>query len=204
MPSMVSGMQRTLSQFFLMFLVAPFGTAAVAAHSVTQRVEMVLFMPGMAFGMGAGVLAGQNLGAGRPERAERGTWMAIAVVQGFLIVASIGILLGAEGIISIVNSEPGLVTTASAFLRIAVSGYAVLGLTSVLMNALSGTGDTVPPMIVSLVTIWLIQLPLAYYLPIITDLGVLGIRWAMVSTVVVGGIAYLAYFRTGRWKRRRF
>jgi Na+-driven multidrug efflux pump len=164
---------------------------------------MVLFMPGMAFGTAAGVLAGQNLGAGHPERAERSAWMAVAVVEAFLITASIAILVGAEGIIGIFNSEPGVVATASDFLRIAVCGYAVLGLTSVLMSTLSGTGDTVPPMIVSLVTIWFIQLPLAYYLPTITDLGVLGIRWAMVSTMVVGGIAYLAYFRTGRWKRRR-
>ena len=75
-PAMVSGMQRTMSQFFLMYFMAAFGTVAVAAHTIIQRVEMVLFMPGMAFGNGAGVLVGQNLGAGRPERAERSAWLA--------------------------------------------------------------------------------------------------------------------------------
>lgn len=202
-PAMVSGMERTFSHFFLMYFMAPFGTAAVAAHTIIQRVEMVLFMPGMAFGNAAGVLVGQNLGAGQPQRAERSVWMAGAMVGVMIVVCSAAILLFAESIAGIFNQEADLVEQASRFMRIAVVGYIALPLMVVFMSALSGAGDTLPPMIISTITIWLIQLPMAYFLPMYTDIGVDGIRWAIVAGMVAGAIGYTAYFRTGRWKRKK-
>jgi len=202
-PAMVSGMQRTMTQFLLVYFMAGFGTLAVAAHTLVQRVEMVLFMPGMAFGMGAGVLVGQNLGAGRPERAERSAWLAGALVGGILLVCSIAVLLFAENIARIFNSEEALVATSGKFMRIAVVGYLLMPLTAVFMSALSGAGDTVPPMIISVTVAWLIQIPLAYFLPQITDLGVYGVRWGIAVGMVVSAVAFLAYFRTGRWKRKQ-
>ena len=202
-PALVSGVQRTFSQFFLMLFMAPFGTLAVAAHSINQRVEMVLFMPGMAFGMASGVLVGQNLGAGRPERAERSAWLAAGMVEGLLIVVVLAILVWAEGIVRLFNPEPALVEIGAIFLRIALVGYTVLGLMMVMMQALSGAGDTVPTMVISLVVVWLVTLPLAYFLPRVTELGVFGVRWAMVAGMVVSALTYTMYFRLGRWKRKK-
>jgi Na+-driven multidrug efflux pump len=170
----------------------------VAAHALVQRVEMILFMPGGGLGMAAGVLAGQNLGAGQPERAERTGWLAAGFMEGVMLIGAGAILLWAEEIVGLFNTEPGLVAIASTFLRIATAGYLVLGLNAVLMQCLSGVGDTLPPMIFGLVTVWLVQLPLA-----VTDLGVYGIRWAIVSGLVAGASAYTVYFRMGRWKRKK-
>jgi len=202
-PAMVSAMQRTMSQLFLLRFVAEFGTIAVAAHSVANRVEMVLFMPGMAFGTAAGVLVGQNLGAGQPERAEKSAWLAAAVVEAILITCSVAILIWPGGIIRIFNAEAPLVAMASVFLRIGVAGYVVLGVTAVAMMALNGAGDTFWPMVFSVVGVWAVTLPLAFFLPKVGNLGVYGVRWAVVAGMVVSAIAFLAYFRTGRWKRKQ-
>jgi Na+-driven multidrug efflux pump len=200
---MVGGIQRTLSNFFLMWFMASFGTIAVAAHSINLRIEMVLFMPGMAFGMASGVLAGQNLGARQPDRAERGIWMAVGLVQSLMVVLSIMMLVWAKGVVSIFNAERSTIDIGSTFLRIAVAGYFVMGLMFVLMQALTSAGDTLPMMIISIGTAWAVTLPLAYFLPRIADLGPLGVRWAMVAGIVVGAIATIIYFRLGRWKTRR-
>jgi Na+-driven multidrug efflux pump len=174
----------------------------VAAHTVNQRIEMILFMPAFAIGMAAGVLAGQNLGAEKPDRAEKGAWLAVILVESFMIICSIVILVAAENIVGLFNNEPELISTAATFLRIAVTGYAVLGFAAVLMNSLMGAGDTMPPMVVGLVTVCLITLPLAYFLPRITDLGVLGVRWAMVADLLIPAIFFTIYFRIGRWKTK--
>jgi len=203
LPSLVGGIQRTLSSFLLMWFMAPFGTIAVAAHSINQRIEMILFMPGMALGMASGVLAGQNLGAGQPDRAEKGVWMAIGLVQSLMVVLSIVMLVWAEGVISIFNTEPSTVAIGSTFLRISAAGYFVMGFMSVLMQTLAGAGDTVPMMVIMVSTTWAVTIPLAYFLPDIANLGPLGIRWAMVAAIVVGAAASLIYFRLGRWKTRR-
>ncbi len=202
-PALISGLQRNATQLILMSFVVPFGTIAVAAHTLNQRIEMILLMPCFALGMAAGVLAGQNLGAGQPERAEKGAWLAVGMVQGIMVLFSIAILLGAEYFVRIFSSEPDLIETAATFLRIAVSGYIVLSFVAVFMNSLQGAGDTVPPMVVSVLTVLLITLPGAYFLPKMTGLGVLGIRWAMAAEMVVQAVIFVFYFRTGRWKTRR-
>lgn len=202
-PAMVSGMQQTATQFILLFFVVPFGTAAVAAHTVVQRVEMLLFMPGMAFGTGAGVLVGQNLGANRPDRAERGVWLATAIAEGIVLVSSLAIFLWPEAIVRVFNSEPAVLEIAVPFLRIAVVGFSVVGFASVMMMALSSAGDTFVPMLVTIITVWAVQLPLVILLPKVGDLGVLGVRWAIVVGMLISAVVYVWYFRLGRWKRKQ-
>ncbi len=66
-PASISGIQRNLNQFIIQVFMAPFGAAALAAHTITQRLEMFIMMPAMSFGQGAAVLVGQNLGAKKPD-----------------------------------------------------------------------------------------------------------------------------------------
>jgi len=184
-------------------LIVPFGTLAVAAHSLVQRVEMLLFPPCQGLGIASGVLVGQNLGAHQPRRAERSVWQAAGLAQGIVIVCSITVLVWAEEIVSIFNTEPNLVAMTSIFLRIGVTGFLMMGFSSVLMQSISGAGDTVPVMVFSIMTAWGVTIPLAYLLPRVGDLGVYGLRWALVIGMAAGAAASLIYFRTGRWKRKR-
>lgn len=202
LPSSIAGIQRTLSQFVIQMFMAPFGTIALAAHTINQRVEMFIMMPVMAFGQGGGVLVGQNLGAKQPERAEKSAWLAVFVIEGFLIVAVLALFFWTAPVIRIFNSEPEMVKMAGAFLHISILGYIVMPFMFVLMNVLQSAGDTVPPMVISIITTWVVTIPLAWLLPEL-GMGVFGIRWAMVISAAVGGVANIVYFRTGKWKTRR-
>jgi len=202
-PASIMTMERTLGNMVLMWFLVPYGTLAVAGHSLVQRVEMFFIMPCMGLGIGSGVLAGQNLGAGQPDRAEKSGWLAVIIAESFTAVGSIAILLWAENIIGIFNSDSDVVEVASTFLRIAVAGFLILGLYAVLSQTISGAGDTLPPMLVTLMNLWAVQIPLAFFLPRITDLGVLGVRWAIVAGMASAMIAYVIYFRLGRWKRKK-
>ncbi len=203
LPAAVMAVQRNVSQLVLMWFMVPFGTLAVAAHSLNQRMEMLLFMPAWGFGIAASVLVGQNLGAGQPERAERSGWLAAALAEGVMLVCSLAIWLWAEGIIRIFSPEPAVVELGGIFLRIATAGYAVMALTAVLQQSISGAGDTLPPMLFSTLFMFGVQVPLAWLLPRVTDLGVYGVRWAIVAGTVVGTIAYIVYFRLGKWKQKK-
>ena len=201
-PSSIMGVQMSLGNFVLIKLISPFGTSAVAAHTIWQRIDMLLMMTVMGIGMGAGILAGQNLGAGKPERAVKSAWTAALMGEGFLLISGVFILFGAESVVKLFNSEPALVETGAAFLRIAASSYLIVSFYLVFQYCISGSGDTLPPMIFSIIGTWLIQLPLAYFLPKITDWGVYGIRWAMVITAILLTICFILYFLSGRWKRK--
>ena len=202
-PACIMSIQRSLSYLVLAWLMAPFGTVAVAAHSLAQRIDTLLFLPTWALGTGAGVLVGQNLGAQQPHRAERSTWLATGLVTIVMLIATAIFLLQAEGIVSIFNTEPGLIDIGGDFLRIAVAGYLLTGLTVVFQQAVLGAGDTFPAMLISILMVWVLQLPLAFFLPQVGNLGVYGVRWALVIGIAIGAVAYAIYFRVGRWKRKK-
>lgn len=202
LPASIGSMERTLGNLILMWFMTPFGTIAVAGHTLNQRMEMFLVVPGMGFGQAAGVLAGQNLGAKQPERAERTGWLAAGLLSGVMLIISLAILLWAENIVRIFSTEPELVELASTFIRIAVAGYIVMGLTAALRQCINGAGDTLVPMVVMLLNMWLVQVPLAFFLPRFTSLGVYGVRWAIVAGMASEAIVYTIYFRLGRWKHK--
>jgi len=202
-PAAIMGMERSFSNTVLMWIMAPFGTLAVAGHALMQRIEAVVRMPTNGLGVGAGVLAGQNLGANKPDRAEKSGWLAVGIGQVLAFIVVLAMLLWAENIIRIFNSEPDVVKIASVFLRIAAAGYSSMGIYFVLQQCISGTGDTLPPMLIAMLNFWLVQISLAYLLPEYTGLGVYGVRWAIVAGMVVGSIAYALYFKIGRWKRKK-
>ena len=203
LPASITAMERTLGNLVLIWFMTPFGTLAVAAHTINQRVEMFIHTPAMGLGQAAGVLAGQNLGARQPTRAERTGWLGAGFLAGVMLVISLVILLWAENIVSIFTPDPQLVEIAGTFLRIASAGYLVMGITAALQQCVNGAGDTLIPMVIMLLNMWAVQVPLAYLLPKVTGLGVLGVRWAIVAGATTSAIVYTTYFRLGRWKNKK-
>ena len=202
-PASITGAERNFANLVLMWFVVPFGTFAVAAQSLAQRIDMFIHMPTMGLGQAAGILAGQNLGARQPERSARTGWLAAGLVTAVMAVVAILLWFGAEYVVRIFNAESGLVEIAGTFLRIQIASYMVFGMVIVLMQCLNGVGDTVMPMLTTMLTMWGVQVPLAYSLPRITNLGVYGVRWGMVTANIVRAIIYLIYFKAGWWKRRQ-
>ena len=182
--------------------IARFGTDAVAANTILSRVEQVIMMPGQGLGNAAGVLAGQNLGAGKPKRAEKSGWIAVSLVVSMLIAFALGIFFWAKPVVSIFTNDQAAITYGASFLRIACAGYIIVGVSLVLPPCINGAGDTFVPMLAGIVSMWGAQIPLAYILPN-TSLGVYGVRWAIVVAVWLRALTYIVYFRSGRWKRKR-
>ena len=202
-PTLISMLQSSFSMLVLTKIIVPFGTQAIAANSLVGNVQGFVITPNLGLGGAVSVLVGQNLGAKQPERAVKSTWLGAGILQGFLIACGVIILIWAENIVSIFNNDPALVSLGAAFLRIATVGYLVMGINSALMSCISGAGDTLPNMIINIGIIWAIQIPLTYFLSNYTEIGVYGIRWAMVISTFAGTIAYFLYFRLGRWKHKK-
>jgi putative MATE family efflux protein len=202
LPAFLFSVQASLASLVLLKLIAPFGTMAVAAHNLSMRVEGLVLMPIGGMSLAAAVLVGQNLGAQRPDRAERGAWISIALIEGFTVLVSVAIFIFAAGIVRVFNSDPELIGVASGFLRIAAAGYFAVGISSVLQNCLNGAGDTMPPMLITLLITWLVQVPLAFFLPSFTGLAAYSVRWGILAGWAVSAVVYVLYFRSGRWKRK--
>ncbi len=202
-PNSITNMQRTFPFLAMVWFVAPFGTSALAAYSLITRVDAFMRNPAASLGQSSGILAGQNLGAGQPERAEKSGWLAAGLFTGLMAIFSLGIWVWAEYIVRVFNAEPAVVEIASAFLRIGIVSYMMFGAVMVLSWTIEGIGDTLPPLLATILTLWLMQMPLAYFLPRFTDLGVYGIQWAVSIALIMRAIIFSTYFKLGRWKRQR-
>ena len=202
-PASVTGMQRSLGYLLLTWIIVPFGTIAVAAHSLTQRVDQFVSIGGMGLGQASGVLVGQNVGAGQPADAERCGWLGVYLCTGIMIFSSLLLWILGPYIIKMFNSEPDLVAMGNTFIRIQIISYLFFGFALTLQMSLNGVGDTFAIMVVVLISIFGVQVPLAFLLSNFTALGVYGTRWAIVIGTVAMAISYAVYFRMGRWKYKK-
>jgi putative MATE family efflux protein len=202
-PASIMGVQRSLSNLVLAWFMVPFGTAAVAAHSLIQRMDLVLMMITTGLGIGSGILIGQYLGANQPEKAQRSGWLALGLGSVIMLVCSSALLIWPERIVGLFTSDPDLVELAGVFLRIAAAGYLIQSFSGVLQGAVSGAGDTMAAMIFSLAMTWAVQLPISFLMTRSAEFGVYGVRWAMVASLVFGALVFVVYFATGRWKHKR-
>ncbi len=202
-PSSTTFVLISLTELIMTKFIAAFGTAAVASQMLAQRIDQMIQNLSGGLGTAAGVLGGQNLGAGKPRRAEVTGWFAVAMATAISATCAIIVWFWIEKILGLFNHDPELIGVAATFLRIQIVGYAVWGSVVGLSLFLNGVGDTLIPLLANISTMLGVQVSLAYVLPHYTSLGLYGIRWAVVSGVVIRAIIYLSYFKGGRWKHKR-
>lgn len=202
LPSTIQMTLRSFSRATLLGIVALYGTFAVAAYGVAARVFMTVFVPGFGLGNAAATLVGQNLGAEKPERAARSAWLIAGYNAALMLACAAAIVPLAEPIIAAFNDTPGVVALGAEALRVFAVGYVFSALGSVLARGLDGAGNTLPAMVINLLTLWGIQIPLAWLFSSLLGWGTTGL-WAGISAAnVANGLIFAYWFRRGRWKHR--
>jgi putative MATE family efflux protein len=199
-PASVTAGERALAQLVLIGLVAPYGATTLAAFSLTRRIEMLSHVGAGGIGQSTGTMVGQNLGAGKPDRARKSVYWGIIFVNISTFVAVALMMAFPRQFLSFFNDDPELLDVAVKWLQIQAIGYLVMSTGLVFQHAYNTAGDTMVPMIVTLISIWGVQQPLAWVLPDL-GLGQYGIAWAVVAAFVVRLAIYIPYFFTNRWAR---
>jgi len=187
---------------FINKIVALFGTDAIAALGIGNRMESVSFLTCIGFSTAASTLVGQNLGAGKPGRSSEAAWKTAGIsvlVTGFV---SAMFLAFPRQIASFFISDPRVIEIGIGYLRILALSQTFMALEIVFEGAFGGAGNTVPPMVVSIAGS-AARIPLAYLLAVHWGIGINGVWWAITSTSIVKGIASALWFRQGRWKTKK-
>jgi len=182
-------------------IMSEFGTSAVASIPVGNRAESISFMTCFGFYLATSAMVGQNLGANKPERAEKAAWASAGIVT--LITGFYGLIfyLFSEQIPAIFTQEPEVIKNAAMYLKILALSQIFMGYEIVLEGAFSGAGFTLPPMLISIPGT-LLRIPIAYYLAITLGMGPVGIFWAITISTIIKGIAIVIWFKAGTWKRK--
>ncbi len=192
----------TSSWIGLMRIMSVFGSESLAGYTIAVRIIVFSILPSWGMSNAAATLVGQNLGAGKPERAEKSVWMSGLINMVFLI--GIGILFNiyADFLVRLFTDEEAVIAVGAQCLRYISYGYAAYAYGMVMIQAFNGAGDTTTPTKINFFCFWLFEIPLAYLLALKFGLNERGVFISIIAAESLLGIAGMLLFKRGRWKER--
>jgi len=144
---------------------------------------------------------GQNIGAGKFDRARKGLIETIKMTSILTLFLSLIVVIFSHQLMNLFISDPAVVEIGEKYLYFVGSFYVVFAVMFAYNGILRGAGDTLIPMFITLFSLWLIRIPCAYFLS--NHFGVIGIWWSIPTGWLVGLIASYIYYKTGKWKSKR-
>ena len=193
----------TASWLGLVKIVAVFGDAAIAGYTIALRIIVFALLPSWGMSNAAATLVGQNLGAGKPARAERSVWVTGFANMCVLGLVAITFIAFAEPLIGIFTTDPAVVPYGVSCLRFISYGYIFYAYGMVMVQSFNGAGDTNTPTVINLCCYWLFQIPLAYSLAIPFGFGANGVFVAITISESLLAVVSVIVFRRGKWKTRQ-
>jgi putative MATE family efflux protein len=198
--AMVQYLISTASWLSLARINAAFGSSAVAGYTIGIRMITFAILPSWGISSAAATLVGQNLGAKRPDRAERAVWLAGGYNMAFLTLVGIVFLLFARPIVGQFTTDPAVVAFGVATLQFVSLGYPFYAWGMVMEQAFNGAGDTVTPTWINLGCYWAFQFPLTMLLAFRAGLGPRGVYLGICLAETLLAAVSVIWFRRGRWK----
>lgn len=193
----------TSSWILLVRIIAVSGPTAIAGYTIAIRIVIFALLPAWGLSNAAATLVGQNLGAKHPDRAERSVWITGYVNMVLMGVLGLILILFPDPLIRVFIDDPAVIKEGIISLRIISIGFIMYALGMVLIQGFNGSGDTITPTWINLISFWIVEIPLAALLAIYFDLGLLGACIAIVVAESILTLISLFLFRRGKWKLRK-
>ncbi len=204
-PTALEQSTSALAMILMTAMVATFPPAVVAAYGLGNRLTSLIFLPAMGMGQAIDAVVGQNLGAGKPERAARAAKLATKLVAVVLLPFAVVAAVTPEPIVAVFLGAGGpraaeTIVHASDYLRIASVMFVFMGVLQVMLGTFRGAGNTKTALVMSAITLWVVRLPATYVLVFVEGWAETGI-WVAVALGDIGGaIVAVAWFTRGTWK----
>jgi len=196
-----TGFQQTfvsLGFLALYRIVNMFGTPTIAAYTIAMRIDMFAAMPAMNFSAALSTFVGQNIGANKFERIGRGLNSTLGMTSVISVTVTILAMFFAEPLMYLFTNDAEVVAVGRQYIYVVSGFYIVFSTMFIINGVLRGAGDTFFPMIITILSLWVIRIPASYLLSL--KIGTLGIWWGIPVAWAFGVIASYIYYKTGKWK----
>lgn len=198
-----AGIQMSLvavGSMVVMSKINSFGEAYTAGYNVGYRMDQLAFLPVQSLSNAVTAFVGQNMGAKLPDRAQKGVRVTVAAAVVWSLAMTAVLIPCGPFLIAQFSETPAVIDAGAAYLRGIMPFYVLFAVFFTLNNAMRGAGESVFPMVNTILSLILLRVPAVYFLanrfgPESMYYG-FGIGWA------VGFAATTAYYLSGRWKRR--
>lgn len=196
-----AGAQRLMISLGLVALfrmVNGFGTNMVAAFAAVGRLDGFIFMPAVNLSEAISTFVGQNLGAGKLQRIQRGYRVTLGLAMGVILCLSAAVLVFRTSLVALFTTDPEVIRLGARYLLIAGGFYAAFAVMLVTGGLVRASGHSLVPMLLTLITLWVVRIPLSWFLS--QSMGPDGIWLGSPAAWCVGMLLSFAYYKTGRWR----
>lgn len=196
-----TGIQQTLvaiGALALLGIVNQYGTDVIAGYSVASRLDSMALIPAMAFSSALSTFVGQNIGANKTERIRTGLNAAMKMSILVAVLITLIIVFFGHILMSLFSNDLAVIEVGDQYLTIVSAFYILFTGMFIYNGLLRGAGDTMLPMFFSLLSLWLIRIPLAWILS--EKFGSVGIWWSIPAGWFIGLALSYFYYKTGRWR----
>jgi len=204
LPTTATMMIVSSSVMVVMRFVNGLGTAAVAAYGIGIVLDSLVMMPSQSFGIAMSTIAGQNIGAGKPERVGRFLRDTLFISISIAIVAGIFLVYSVPWITRIFQPDPEdyeeILPLLTIYIRVMTIRYLMMSIFFPTNSTIRGAGDTIASMFLVIITQLLIRVPAVIILVPIMGFG--GVAWSLTLSTVLGFTLVTIYYNTGIWKKR--
>lgn len=198
-----SGFQQTFVSIGFLALykiVNQFGTATIAAYSIAMRIDLFAIMPAMNFSAAISTFVGQNIGANKFHRIGKGLNATLVMMSVISITISALALIFARPLMGAFTNDAEVIMIGTEYIYVVSGFYIVVSTMFIFTGVLRGAGDTIIPMFITILALWVVRIPVSYYLSL--EMGHIGIWWGIPIAWIVGVTASFLYYKTGRWKTK--
>jgi putative MATE family efflux protein len=200
-----TGIQQTfvaLGAMALMSIVNTYGTIVIAGYTAAMRIDQLATLPAMNFSAALSGFVGQNIGAKKFSRIRAGLIATFLMSAAFCLLITVVVIFWGDNIMAMFTTNPEVIKVGHKYLIIVSLFYILFSTMFTFNGMLRGAGATLIPMFITLFSLWLIRIPLAFFLSKHTNLGVEGIWWSIPIAWFIGTVGSFIYYKTGSWRKK--
>ncbi len=198
-PAWLGSISYSGARLFITRLVAPFGTAVVAAYGIGNQITAFGVMILVGIGLGLSSLIGHNLGANKTQRARQTADQAVLLGVGVMLFMGIVAYFFARQIMGIFFDAEETVRIGAVMLRIFAVGFPFIGAFIMLEEIHLGVGLNTPTMVLNIINSWILEVIPIYLLTVVLTYNQLAIWWTITLASMVSALMFYFYYRRGRW-----
>jgi len=205
LPTAIGGSTMQLGFLLMSRNVYAFGTQAMAAYGIGNKVNGLITLPSNGIGSATATIVGQNMGAKQLDRAEKGYKYAMRICVAFLFVGGmiLSIRFISTAIVSIFSNDPEVIAMAADFLSIMAFCCFTNGVYNATTGLFQGTGHTEVTMAIDATRLWIFRFATLWFCEVILDLGVRSVWFSVVVSNAISSVILYILYRMGIWKKEK-
>jgi len=200
LPTSVQQCAIAIGLIALLGIVNSFGTDTLTAYGAAGKIDAIITQAILTLSGALAAFTGQNIGAGRMDRIRKSVRCTMGFNAIFSLLTFGSIYVWGDHLMRAFTDDIQVIRIGQEYLLILAGFFIVHGALNIFNGVLRGAGDTLFTMLTSLFSLWLIRIPLAYFLS--HQYGSTGIWWSIGLSILIGFLITYIYYKTGKWKKK--